>query len=76
MLVFFKLVSHKVGELKNVSSQIEDTLRQQKITSALDALKKNAKIWMDDAYFAAPNQPGSQGAIKPAVQPGGPATPK
>ncbi|MGO8733284.1 MAG: peptidylprolyl isomerase [Terriglobia bacterium] len=76
MLVFFKLVSHKVGELKNVSSQIEDTLRQQKITSALDALKKNAKIWMDDAYFAVPNQPGSQGAIKPALQPGGPAAPK
>ena len=66
-LVFFKVVSHKVEELKNVSSQIEDTLRQQKINSALDALKKNAKVWMDDAYFAAPSQAGPQGAIKPPV---------
>jgi parvulin-like peptidyl-prolyl isomerase len=75
-LVFFKVASHKVGELKDVSSQIENTLRQQKVNSTLDELKKNAKIWMDDAYFAAPSQPGSQGPAKPPVLPGGPATPK
>jgi len=75
-LVFFKLVSHKVGELKNVSSQIENTIRQQKVNSALDARKKNAKVWMDDGYFAAPSQAGPQGAVKPPVLTGGPATPK
>ena len=75
-LVFFKLVSNKVGELKNVSSQIENTLRQQKINGALDALKKNAKVWMDDGYFAAPSLAGPQGAVKPPVPTAGPATPK
>ena len=75
-LVFFKLVSNKVEELKNVSSQIEKTLQQQKVNSALDALKKSAKVWMDDAYFAAPSQAGPQGAVKPPVLPGGTATPK
>jgi parvulin-like peptidyl-prolyl isomerase len=75
-LVFFKVASHKAGELKDVSSQIENTLRQQKVNSALDELKKNAKVWLDDGYFAAPSQPGPQGAPKPPVLPGGPATPK
>jgi hypothetical protein len=75
-LAFIQVVSHKVEELKDVSSRIESTLRQQKINSALDALKKKAKVWMDDGYFAAPGQVGQQGAIKPRVAPEGPATPK
>ena len=75
-LVFFKVASHNARELKDVSSQIESTLRQQKINSAVDGLKKNAKVWLDDGYFAAPSQPGAQGAAKPPVLPGGPATPK
>jgi VWFA-related protein len=75
-LVFFKVASHKAGELKNLSSQIENTLRQQKVKSTLEALKKNANIWMDDGYFAAPSQAGPQGAAKPPVLTGGPATPK
>jgi parvulin-like peptidyl-prolyl isomerase len=75
-LVFFKVASHKVGELKDVSSQIENTLRQQKVNSALDELKKNAKVWLDEGYFSAPSQPASQGAAKPPALPGGPATPK
>jgi hypothetical protein len=75
-LVFFKVASHKVGELKDVSSQIENTLRQQKINSALEELKKTANVWLDDAYFAAPSQPGGQGAVKIPLLPGGPAAPK
>ena len=75
-LVFFKVDSHKVRELTDVSSQIEKTLRQQKVNNAIDELKKNAKVWLDDAYFAAPSQPGAQGAAKPPAPPGGPATPK
>jgi hypothetical protein len=62
--------------LKDVSSKIENTLRQQKINNALDALKKKAKVWMDDGYFAPPSQVGQQGAIKPQVVPEGPTTPK
>jgi parvulin-like peptidyl-prolyl isomerase len=75
-LAFVQVVSRKVDELKDVSSKIENTLRQQKINSALDALKKKAKVWMDDGYFAAPSQAGQQGAIKPRVVPEGPTTPK
>jgi parvulin-like peptidyl-prolyl isomerase len=83
-LAFFKVASHKVRELKDASSQIENTLRQQKVNSAIDELKKNAKVWLDDGYFAAPSQP-PPGAIKIPVPQGpikiplpsvGPATPK
>jgi hypothetical protein len=75
-LAFFKVVSRKVEELKNVSSQIEDKLRKQKVDSALDALKKKANVWMDDAYFAAPSQAGQPGAAKPPVVTVVPASPK
>ena len=75
-LAFLQVVSHQVEELKSVSSKIESTLRQQKTNGTLDALKKQAKIWMDDAYFAAPSQAGQQEAIKPQVVQGGPTTPK
>jgi parvulin-like peptidyl-prolyl isomerase len=69
-LVFFKVASHKVGELTEVSPQIENTLRQEKVKSALDELKKNAKVWLDEGYFPASTQPGPQGAAKPPVLPG------
>ena len=75
-LTFFKVASHKIRELKEVSPQIENSLRQQKVTSALDELKKNAKVWMDDGYFAAPSQPGPQAPAKPPAAPEGPAPPK
>jgi len=75
-LVFFKVASHKVRDLKEVSPQIENSLRQQKVNSTLDDLKKNANVWMDDAYFAAPIQPAAQAPTKPLVTPGGPPTPK
>lgn len=69
-LVFAKVVSHQTEDLKNVSSKIENTLRQQKINSAVDALKTNAKVWMDDAYFAAP--PGPHAPPKPQTTVGSP----
>jgi len=78
-LVFFKVASHKARELKEVSSQIENSLRQQKVNSALDELKKNAKTWMDDAYFTPPSQPSQpspQAPAKPTAPPGGSTTPK
>jgi len=73
-LVFFKVASHKLVELKDVSSQIENNLRQQKVNSAVDELKKNAKVWLDDGYFPAPSQSGPHTVAIP--MPGGPATPK
>jgi parvulin-like peptidyl-prolyl isomerase len=72
-LAFFKLVSHDVERL--VAPQIEATLRQQKVTSALDEIKKNAKIWMDDAYFAAPTPPAAPAAAPSAAKPAATPTP-
>jgi parvulin-like peptidyl-prolyl isomerase len=75
-LTFLRVVSHDVEEFKDVSRGIEGTLQQQKINSALDALKKKANVWMDDGYFAPPSRPQPQGAIKPQVVLGAPTTPK
>ena len=72
-LVFVKVVSHQAEELKNVSTRIENTLRQQKINAALEALKQNSKVWMDDAYFSA--SAGAPAPPKPPTAVVGPATP-
>jgi hypothetical protein len=66
-LIFFQLVSRKPMEFKDVSSQIEKTLQQQRVDDTIAALKKNAKIWMDDNYFGAPTQLAPQGALGPSV---------
>ena len=76
-LVLYKVASHKAAELKkSVSTQIENILQQQKVKSAIDELKKNAKVWLDDTYFTAPSQPGPQGAAKPPAISVEPVTPK
>ena len=71
-LVFVKVVSHQTEDLKNVSARIETTLRQQKINAALETLRQNSKVWMDDAYFAAPA--GAPAPPKPPTAVVGPAT--
>lgn len=81
-LAFVKVVSHNPGDLKAATPQIENTLKKQKIDATVDALKKNAKVWMDDAYFAPPSQAGPpRGALKPPsvtvpAPTGGSGTPK
>ena len=50
-LVEIQVVSHQQPELKDVSAEIENTLRQQKVQAALDDLKAKANIWMDPDYF-------------------------
>ena len=72
-LVFVKVISHQMEELKNVSARIENILRQQKINAALETLRQNSKVWMDDAYFAAPA--GAPAPAKPPTAVVGPATP-
>jgi peptidyl-prolyl cis-trans isomerase C len=53
-LAFLQVVGHRHQELKEVSDNIEKTLHEQKLQSAVDELKKNSSIWMDDQYFKAP----------------------
>lgn len=72
-LGFAKIVSHQPGDLKSATPKIESTLRQQKINSAMDALKSNVKVWMDDSYFAPPPPP--QAPPKPPTTPGVPIAP-
>lgn len=53
-LIIFQAIKHDHADLKTVTPDIERTLRQEKIKAALDTIKKNANVWMDDQYFAAP----------------------
>lgn len=69
-VVLFQLLSRQKPDLKTVTPQIEDNLRQQKLHATLDALKAKANIWMDPDYFKeakqtsgeseAPEQPEEQ----------------
>jgi hypothetical protein len=74
VLAFFQLVGHRQPELKEVSAQIENSLRQKKIDAALEGLKKDAHIWTDDAYFAppAPTPPEAAPKTPPASPPAKP----
>jgi parvulin-like peptidyl-prolyl isomerase len=63
-LVFFQVTGHGRVELKNASTQIEETLRKEKVDAAMEDLKKKAVVWMDDQYFAPATAP------QPGVAPG------
>ncbi len=56
-LVFFQVTGHSHVDLKVVTPDIEKILRQQKLDGALDAVKKNTTLWMDEQYFAGPSKP-------------------
>ncbi len=68
-LAFLQVVGHKRQELKDVSENIGNTLHDQKLQTAVEALKKRTTIWMDEQYFKVPAE-----AAQPATQ--GPETPK
>jgi peptidyl-prolyl cis-trans isomerase C len=53
-VVLFQLLSRKQPDLKDVTPQIENSLRQEKLHSTLDAMKAKANIWMDPEYFKGP----------------------
>ncbi|MFB3920290.1 MAG: peptidyl-prolyl cis-trans isomerase [Terriglobia bacterium] len=59
VFVMAQLVSRRELEQKDVSQEIANKLRQQKIDSALADLRQKNPIWMDDQYFAAPPAPAS-----------------
>jgi peptidyl-prolyl cis-trans isomerase C len=55
-LAFLQVVGHKHEALKDVSSNIENTLHEQKVQAAVDDLKKKTTVWMDEDYFKAPQE--------------------
>lgn len=64
--IFAQVVGHQQQELKDVSSEIENSIRQEKLDAALADLKKSANIWMDDEYFKGPSpETPKNGSSKP-----------
>jgi len=66
-LVLLQMVKHQQADLQAVSSQIEDSLRQQKLKTALDDLKAKANIWMDPDYFKTSESSSGESAATPAT---------
>jgi parvulin-like peptidyl-prolyl isomerase len=50
-VVLFQLLSRHQPDLKTVTPQIENDLKQQKLHATLEAMKAKANIWMDPDYF-------------------------
>ncbi len=67
-LVIVQVVSRRHQDLKEVSTQIENSLRQQKVDAAVAQLKEKTPVWMDDAYFAP--APRASATPKPTAQAG------
>jgi peptidyl-prolyl cis-trans isomerase C len=66
-LAFIQVVGHSRPELKDVSTDIENSLHQEKLQLAVDNLKGKTTIWMDEGYFKAPV--GAAGSMPPAEKP-------
>ncbi len=62
-IVAIQVLSRQQPQLKDVSDEIENNLRQQKMQAVVDALKAKTNIWMDPVYFKTPAaQASSQAA--------------
>lgn len=53
-LAFVQVVGHDRAALKDVSDGIENTLRKEKLQAAVEKLKSQTTIWMDEEYFKPP----------------------
>ena len=65
-LVLFQLVSRQQPDLKSVTPEIENNLKQEKLRATLDTMKTKANIWMDPEYFKTPEAPSSEKEAPPA----------
>ena len=59
-LYFIQVVKHDQQDLKDVSSEIENKIRQEAFQKQLDSLRQQANIWLDPQYFAPAQAPASQ----------------
>lgn len=69
-VVMLQMLSRHQPDVKSVTPQIEDNLRQEKVRATMDDMKAKANIWMDPDYFKEP--PPSSGASE---EPSAPAQP-
>jgi hypothetical protein len=60
-LEFFQVVGRPVVSLKDASPEIQQGLRQQKVQAAVNGLKKQTPVWMDQSYFSPPQASDSKG---------------
>ncbi|HEV2177965.1 MAG TPA: peptidyl-prolyl cis-trans isomerase [Terriglobia bacterium] len=65
VVYFMQVVKHTQSDLKDVSDEIASKLKEQKTKEAMESVKKDAAIWMDPAYFAAPAPEPVPAEVKP-----------
>ena len=64
-----KVFGHQRPELKEVATEVETKLRQQKLEAEIDHLRDRAGVWMDEEYFKGKPAATSGSAAQPAASP-------
>jgi hypothetical protein len=67
--IVVKVFRHQHPELKEVATEVETKLRQQKLAAEIDDLRKKTAVWMDEDYF----KPKPAATLPSAVQQPAPA---
>lgn len=66
---FVQVLKHVHADVKEVTPTIEGTLRQEKLSSAMNALKNKTTVWSDEEYFKSPARTASSpAAASPAPE--------
>jgi PPIC-type PPIASE domain len=63
--IVIKVFGHQHPELKEVATEIETKLREQKLAAEIDGLRKKAVVWMDEDYFKPKPAATPASAIQP-----------
>jgi peptidyl-prolyl cis-trans isomerase C len=67
-LVLVQVAGRRHLELKEVSTEVENRLREQKVQASVNELRNKTPVWMDEEYFATPpGTPATQTPQTPAV---------
>lgn len=69
---FVQALKHVHADVKEVTPNIEGTLRQEKLNAAMNTLKNKTTVWSDQEYF---KTPAPKGAPAPAASPAKPQPP-
>jgi parvulin-like peptidyl-prolyl isomerase len=71
-LLIVKVLKHQHLELKEVATEVENRLRQQKLDAEIDRLREKAGVWMDEDYFKGKPVATSGSAAQPPASPRAP----
>ncbi|HEV2352560.1 MAG TPA: peptidyl-prolyl cis-trans isomerase [Terriglobia bacterium] len=71
-IVFLQIVGHHTAEQKDVTTDIENRIRQQKLDEEMADLRKKTDVWLDDDYFKGPAAPAAPGTPQAPVPPSAP----